>query len=201
VTCFVGPETSEFRGGIVEVVIKQFQESDFHGMSSLYMNFYNELRESQGWEASKLDKKAADQVARESLEGKSQIFFAEHHRELVGFARVQFWEGAYFVREVFVKKQFRRKGVGSRLLACCEDFVLKNGETSLYLTVEPKHSVSIEYLIHNGFDTLNMLELRKDLATDNFPERQGTVDILGHKFRLLKRKKPIPRNAKEKERK
>jgi GNAT superfamily N-acetyltransferase len=162
------------------------------------MDFYKELRESQGWEGSKLDKKAADQVARESLEGKSQIFFAENHRELVGFARVQLWEGAYFVREVFVKKQFRRKGAGSKLLAACEDFVLKNGETSLYLTVEPKHSVSIEYLIHNGFDTLNMLELRKDLAIDNFPERQGTVEILGYKFQLLKRKKSLPRNGKEK---
>jgi GNAT superfamily N-acetyltransferase len=162
------------------------------------MGFYNELRESQGSETSKLNKEAADQVARESLEGKSQIFLAENQSELVGFARVQFWEGAYFVREVFVKKRFRRKGVGSRLLVACEDFALKNGETSLYLTVEPKHSVSIEYLIHNGFDTLNMLELRKDLATENPPERQGSVEILGHRFQLLEREKSSTRMLKRK---
>jgi hypothetical protein len=33
-----------------------------------------------------------------------------------------------------------------------------------------------------------MLELRKDLSADGFPERQGKVEILGHELRLLKRK-------------
>ncbi|MDH5482710.1 MAG: GNAT family N-acetyltransferase [Candidatus Bathyarchaeota archaeon] len=181
-----GHKKSAFESGIGEVVIRRFQASDFDHLSSLYMDFYNELRESQG-QRSRLDKKEADRVARESLEGKSYVFLAENHRELVGFARVQFWEGAYFVREVFVKKPFRRNGLGSKLLTSCEDLVLKNGETSIYLTVEPKHSVSIKYLIHNGYDTLNMLELRKDLTMNDFPERQDTVEILGHKLRLLKR--------------
>jgi GNAT superfamily N-acetyltransferase len=181
-----GHKKSAFESGIGEVVIRRFQASDFDHLSSLYMDFYNELRESQG-QRLRLDEKEADRVARESLEGKSYVFLVESHRELVGFARVQFWEGAYFVREVFVKKPFRRKGVGSKLLASCEEFVLGNGETSIYLTVEPKHTVSIEYLIRNGYDTLNMLELRKDLTMDNFPERQDTIEILGHKLRLLKR--------------
>jgi GNAT superfamily N-acetyltransferase len=177
----------EFKSGIDDVVIRRFQESDFQDLSFFYRDFYNELRESQGWGGARLQKKEADQVARESLEGKSQVFLAENHRELVGFARVQLWEGAYFVREVFVKKPLRRKGIGSKLLAGCEEFVLKNGETSVYLTVEPKHTVSIDYLIHNGYDTLNMLELRKDLTMDSSPERQDTIEILGHKLRLLKR--------------
>ena len=93
--------------------------------------------------------------------------------KIVGFARVQLWDGAHFLREIFVAKPLRRKGVGSRLLAICEDLVRKNGETSIYLTVEPKHSVSLNFLIHNGYDTLNMLELRKDFVQTGFPERQG----------------------------
>jgi GNAT superfamily N-acetyltransferase len=181
------PKKSKFKSGMGEVMIRRYQENDFQGLSSFYRDFYNELRESQGCEGARLGKKEADQVARESLEGKSQVFLAENHGELVGFARVQFWEGAYFVREVFVRKQFRRKGVGSKLLASCEEFVLRNGETSIYLAVEPKHTVSIKYLIHNGYDSLNMLELRKDLTIDSFPERQDTIEILGHKLRLLKR--------------
>jgi hypothetical protein len=75
------------------------------------------------------------------------------------------------------------------LLARCEDFVRKNGETSIYLTVEPKHSVSLNFLIHNGYDTLNMLEIRKDLTQNSILERQGEIEILGHKLHLLKRKK------------
>ena len=152
------------------------------------MDFFNEMREWQGWEGLKLDLKGARKVARESLDRNSAVFLCEEQEKLVGFARIQFWDGAYFIREVFVKKPFRRKGVGSKLLARCENFVSKNRETSVYLTVEPKHSVSIQYLIRNGYDTLNMLEFRKDLSTDGFPERQGEVEILGHELRLLKRK-------------
>ncbi|MDH5495104.1 MAG: GNAT family N-acetyltransferase, partial [Candidatus Bathyarchaeota archaeon] len=113
---------------------------------------------------------------------------AEYYGKLIGFARVQLWDGAYFVREVFVAKSFRRKGVGSKLLARCEDLVRKNGETSIYLTVEPKHSVSLNFLNHNGYDTLNMLELRKDFAQNSILEKQGEVNILGHRLCLLKRK-------------
>jgi ribosomal protein S18 acetylase RimI-like enzyme len=166
---------------------RQYQKRDFHALSALYRNFYNEMREWQGWSQVKLDEKEAEETARGSLDANSVIFVAEDNKKLIGFGRVQFWDGAYSIREVFVEKPFRRKGIGSKLLENCENLVQQNGETSVYLTVEPKHSVSIEYLIHNGYDTLNMLELRKDPARSNFPERQHNVDILGHRLRLLKR--------------
>jgi GNAT superfamily N-acetyltransferase len=168
--------------------IRRYQEDDFHALPHFYRDFYNEMREWQGWEHLKLDEKEATETARESLRNDSTVFVAVDHGKLVGFARVQLWDGAYFVREVFVEKSARRKGIGSKLLASCEDLVRKNHETSIYLTVEPRHSVSIEYLFHNGYDTLNMLELRKDLANSSSPERKGSVEILGHKLQLLGRK-------------
>jgi GNAT superfamily N-acetyltransferase len=165
---------------------REYRDRDFKALSSLCGSFYNEMRERQGWSKLKLNEKEAEETTRESLENNSVIFVAEDHEKLIGFARVQLWDGAYFVREVFVEKPFRRRGIGSKLLASCEKLVRQNSETSIYLTVEPKHSVSIEYLIHNGYDTLNMLELRKDLAKDDFPERQGNVEVLGHRLQLLK---------------
>jgi len=135
----------------------------------------------------KLSQKEAAETAQESLERNSTVFIEEHHGKLAGFTRVQFWDGAYSIREVFVVRPFRSRGVGGKLLASYEDLVREKGETSVYLTVEPKHQVSLKYLIRNGYDTLNMLELRKDLAEADFPERQGDVKILGNKLRLLKR--------------
>ncbi|MFQ6068631.1 MAG: GNAT family N-acetyltransferase [Candidatus Bathyarchaeia archaeon] len=168
--------------------IRRYQNRDFNDLACLYKAFFNEMREWQGWGQLKLDEKEAVETAKESLEENSWVFVAEDSGKLVGFARVQLWDGAYFVREVFVAKSFRRKGVGSKLLAKCEDFVRRRGETSIYLSVEPKHSASLNFLIHNGYDTLNMLELRKDFVQTDFLERQGEVEILGHKLRLLKRK-------------
>jgi len=167
--------------------IRKYQKNDFSELAELYIEFFNEMREWQGWEQLKLDSEEAKKTVKESLDKNSMVFVSEDSGKLVGFARVQHWDGAYFVREVFVAKLFRRKGVGSKLLARCEDFARKNGETSLYLTVEPKHSVSLEFLIQNGYNTLNMLELRKDFVQTSLVERRGEVEILGHKLRLLKR--------------
>lgn len=165
----------------------RFRESDFKGLAELYRDFFNEMREWQGLTQLKLSRKEGEDTARQSLEKNSWVFVAENRRKLVGFARLQLWDGAYFVREVHIAKTLRRKGVGSKLLASCEDFVQERGETSIYLTVEPKHSISLKFLIHNGYDTLNMLELRKELVNSKIPERRGDVEILGHRLRLLKR--------------
>jgi GNAT superfamily N-acetyltransferase len=170
------------------VNIRAYQESDFKELAGLYRDFFNEMRDWQGWEQLKLDKKEATETAAESLGSNSRVFVAEDRKKLIGFARVQLWDGAYFVREVFVARPYRMTGVGTELLKTCEDWVRKEGETSIYLTVEPKHSVSLQFLIRNGYDTLNMLELRKELVETDFPERAGQIEILNHKLRLLKRR-------------
>lgn len=167
--------------------IEQYQESDFNDLARLYMDFFNEMREWQGLKKLRVEEKEVRKIAKESLDENSRVFVAKDSGKPVGFARVQLWDGAHFLREVFVGKPFRRSGVGSRLLTKCEHFVQKKGETSIFLTVEPKHSASLKFLIHNSYDTLNMLELRKDFVqTDNL-ERQGQLEILGHRLHLLKR--------------
>jgi len=168
--------------------IRGYRNNDFDALALLYREFFNEMRKWQGWEQLNLDEEEAAKTARESLGRNSWVFVAEDYGKLVGFARVQFWDGAYFVREIFVAKPSRRQNVGSRLLTRCEDLVKEKGETSIYLSVEPKHSVSLRFLIQKGYDTLNMLELRKDFVQANFVKRQGEVQILGHKLHLLKRK-------------
>jgi len=170
------------------VKIRRYQDSDLNNLAELYRDFFNEMREWQGWEKLKLSHEEAVETAKDSLRDNSWVFVAEDKGKLIGFARLQFWDGAYFIREGYVAQSWRRKGVGSKLLSSCEDLVRKKGETSIYLTVEPKHHKSLKFLIHNGYDTLNMLELRKDFEETDMLMRQGEADILGHKLRLLKRK-------------
>ena len=170
------------------VIIREYADSDFYRLIKLYKDFFNEMRVWQGWEQLKLDDREAEEITRESLDKDSWVFVAVESGKLIGFARVQLWDGAYFIREVFVAKAFRRKSLGSELLTKCECLVKEKGETSLYLSVEPKHSVSLKFLIHNNYDTLNMLELRKDIIKTKFVERQGEIEILGHRLYLLKRK-------------
>lgn len=169
--------------------IRGYRNKDFDALALLYREFFNEMREWQGLEQLKFDEEGAAETARESLGLNPWVFVAEDSTELVGFARVQFWDGAYFVREISVTKAFRRRSLGSRLLTKCEDLVKERGETSTYLFVEPGHSVSLKSLAHNGYDTLNTLELRKDFGQAGFVERRDKVTIRGQQLRLLKRKK------------
>lgn len=173
---------------VLLVKIRRYKDSDLGKMAELYGDFFNEMREWQGWEKLKLSHEEALETTKDSLRSNSWVFVAEDKGKLIGFARLQFWDGAYFVREVHVAKRWRRKSVGSKLLCSCEDLVRKKGEISIYLSVEPKHHKSLEFLTHNGYDTLNMLELRKDFAETDMLKRQGKVEILGHRLRLLKRK-------------
>lgn len=168
--------------------IRLCQDDDLNALAELYRDFFNEMRRWQGWEKLKLSREEAVETAKDSLSSNSWVFGAEDKGRLIAFARLQFWDGAYFVREVHVARRWRRKGVGSKLLSSCENLVQKKGETSIYLTVEPKHNQSLKFLTHNGYDTLNMLELRKDFEETDMLMRQGEVEILGHRLKLLKRK-------------
>lgn len=90
-------------------------------------------------------------------------------------------------RSFMIIREYKEKDF-SDLAHLYKDLARKKDETSIYLSVEPKHSVSINFLIHNGYDTLNMLELRKDFTQTSLLERQSEVAIPGHRLRLLKRK-------------
>jgi ribosomal protein S18 acetylase RimI-like enzyme len=166
--------------------IRKYKSSDLVQLEALYRRFFTELRKKQGWKNPEISRKEAKEITSESIKN-SCIFVAEEHSKLVGFSRIGNWEGTYFVREVFVEEPYRRRGVGNELLISCEKLVREKGESSIFLTVEPKNSVSINFLRSNGYDTLNMLELRKDLLTKNAPKREDITEILGHRFRLLKR--------------
>jgi ribosomal protein S18 acetylase RimI-like enzyme len=168
--------------------VREYRSRDFGVLVRFYREFFNEMREWQGWGHLQLTDEDAAATAKESLDPQSAMFVAEDSGQLVGFARVQLWDGAYFIREVFVATPYRRKKVGSKLLAKCEEHVRKQGEISVFLTVEPQHAISLRFLIRNGYDTLNMLELRKEVGEAGVPQRRGEVRILGHTLRLLRRK-------------
>jgi GNAT superfamily N-acetyltransferase len=166
--------------------IRKYRSADFAQLEVLYRGFFTELRKSQGLKNPEVSRKEAKEITSESVKN-SWIFVAEEHSKLIGFSRIENWESTYFVREVFVEQPHRRRGIASELLVTCENLVKKKGESSIFLTVEPKHSASINFLLSNNYDTLNMLELRKDFLTKNAPEREGAIEILGHRFQLLKR--------------
>lgn len=109
--------------------IRRYQARDLNNLAKLYRDFFNEMREWQGGEKLKLSHKEAVETATDGLKDNSWVFVAEDKGKLIGFSRLQFWDGAYFVREGYVTQSWRRKGVGSKLLSSCENLVQKKSET------------------------------------------------------------------------
>ncbi|MCW3985082.1 MAG: hypothetical protein NWE91_01545 [Candidatus Bathyarchaeota archaeon] len=60
--------------------IRKYKGSDFNNLARLHKDFFNEMREWQGWEQLKLDEKGAVKTAKESLDRNSRIFVAENSR-------------------------------------------------------------------------------------------------------------------------
>jgi hypothetical protein len=68
------------------VKISEYQKSDFDELAGLYRDFFNEMREWQGWERLKLSEKEAVETAAESLGSNSWVFVAENRKKAMGFA-------------------------------------------------------------------------------------------------------------------
>ena len=97
-------------------------------------------------------------------------------------------EGAWYVKEVYIRPEERGKGWGRRLVRACEEEVLKNGEVSLYLLALPQDLDALRFWVKEGYDVLNSLELAKDLRPTG-REKGERFNFKGLELRLWKWRK------------
>jgi GNAT superfamily N-acetyltransferase len=92
-------------------------------------------------------------------------------------------EGTFFGRELFVRPEFRGQGIGTHLQEEVERRVQQAGADALFVSVVP-HNRRVLALAHRrGYDTLNTVELRKELGGER--GRRGRVTFLGLEFKII----------------
>jgi GNAT superfamily N-acetyltransferase len=163
------------------IEILPLSEEHIEDFQDLYVEFFKELREKQGWKASDEDfyRKEAEEYFR-----RGDVIFIAFEEAPIGFIRLSSRDGCFWVEELYVRPEFRGKGIGRALVEQAEKEVLKH-DTSLYLLVLPQDKNAIGFWKRLGYDTINTLELVKDLKPVG-REEFHTVELLGERFRIFR---------------
>lgn len=96
----------------------------------------------------------------------TRIFVAEADGAVIGTARIEFAERPYFrivdVRRVFVRAEWRRRGVAGQLMRAAEEAAVAGGAREARLTVVTENEPAITFYRHRGYGDF-AIRLRKRL--------------------------------------
>lgn len=148
-------------------MIRSWQIEDRDALAGLIAEFQATMTRFLG-RASELDLAAADQeiAGYDNLE--YQVFVAiNDDGDLTGYITCHFEKGALWTESLYVRPEYRRQGVGSALFKAVELFALEQGEETVYHRVHPNNDRMINFLRKQGYDVLNMIEIRKSQRNEH----------------------------------
>ena len=89
------------------------------------------------------------------------VFAVEDDGTLVGYIVCRIDEPCLWVEHIYVREDYRRKGVASMLFRKAEEMAASMGEDTVYNYVHPNNEGMIRFLASKGYTVLNMIEIRK----------------------------------------
>ena len=122
--------------------------------------FRVELRSYKGIE-SKPNVDAGREEMEEYLAAGFPVFAAMLDGQYVGYVVCRIDSEIVWVESIFVREEYRRRGVASALHSKAEEFAASYGEDTVYNYVHPNNHRMIEFLRKRGYTVLNLIEIRK----------------------------------------
>ena len=136
-----------------------YEQKYFNDVANLLADFRVTLRKFKN-EITEPDIDDAKDELGYYLEKKFPLYLAIVDNKVVGYILLRV-DGVVWVEHIFVSDEYRRQGIASMLYQKGEEYS-KNlcGET-LFNYVHPNNDVMIAFLRKNGYDVLNLIEIRK----------------------------------------
>lgn len=88
-------------------------------------------------------------------------------------------DGVIWVEQIFVREDYRRKGVASLLYEKAEEINHDIKEDTLFNYVHPNNDAMIGFLKSKGYTVLNLIEIRKPFKDE---QNKTTIEVGEHKF-------------------
>ena len=89
------------------------------------------------------------------------VYAVEDSGVLAGYIVCRIDEPCLWVEHIFVREEYRRKGVATMLFSKAEEIAASMGEDTVYNFVHPNNENMIRFLRSKGYTVLNMIEIRK----------------------------------------
>ena len=101
------------------------------------------------------------------LDKEYPIYTAVKDSNYLGYFILKFDDDAVWLEHFFVREEYRKQGIGSKLFKKAEEVLDEFGYVNLYNWVHPNNQRMINFLKKQGYDVLNMIEIRKKFDKEN----------------------------------
>ena len=129
-------------------------------LAPLAAEFRVTLRLLKGIE-SQPDIEAAKEEILEFTNAGYPVFAAQEDGEMAGYIVCRIEEPCLWVEHIFVRSEYRRRGIASMLFSKAEEIAESMGEDTVFNFVHPNNEKMIAFLRSKGYTVLNMIEIRK----------------------------------------
>ncbi len=107
------------------------------------------------------DTEAGKEEILEYLESGFPVYAVEDSGAFAGYIVCRIDKPCLWVEQIFVREDYRRKGVATMLFSKAEEIAASMGEDTVYNFVHPNNENMIGFLRSKGYTVLNMIEIRK----------------------------------------
>ena len=135
-----------------------YQDKYFAEVATLLANFRVTLRKFKN-EISEPDVEDAKEELSYYLEKKYPLYVAIKDNKVVGYILLRV-DGVVWVEHIYVLEDYRRQGIASMLYQKGEEYSKNLCDETLFNYVHPNNDVMIAFLRKNGYDVLNLIEIR-----------------------------------------
>ncbi len=107
------------------------------------------------------------------------VFADQEDGEWAGYIICRIEEPCLWVEQIYVRPEFRRKGVATRLFEKAEEISGAMGEETVFNYVHPNNEGMIRFLRSKGYTVLNMIEIRKPWKGETLTTE---IEVAGNVF-------------------
>lgn len=147
-------------------------------LAEMVAMFRVELRSYKGI-ASKPNAEAGREEMEEYLSSGFPVYAALVDGEYAGYVVCRVDDEVVWVESIFVKDEYRRRGVAAALHSKAEEIAASYGDDTVYNYVHPNNHRMIEFLRKRGYTVLNLIEIRKPYGGEKLTQ---TIVVGEHEF-------------------
>lgn len=136
------------------IVIKEAKRNDIPTLaqvaSEIWHEYYTPIIGLQQVEYM-VDKFQSVKGITQQIDNGYEYYFAIYNGEIAGYFGVQPQADSLFLSKLYIKKDFRGKGISTQILAYIKDIALKYGKSKITLTINRHNYSTIDIYKHFGF--------------------------------------------------